>query len=242
MSRRTQAEPTRKYRRARALLRRRGMTLIELLIVMVVIALLASTMTLGSGYFGGMQQRMAASLIVSSVRKGLAVANATGKPTRLALDFAARRIQLEQSSSVLVIPKSKAMTEQEEKEYAEEVAKKAILDSEQIVGGLRKHKADFLPIDALGRDGDLPGRSLGTRTTLRLVETEHDEEPILEGVGYLYFWPGGVTERAVVQLGEGDKEGLTVVVSPLTGRARIEKGRVPFPEGKFGEDFSEREE
>lgn len=218
------------------------MTLIEILIVMVVIALLTGTMAYGSGYFGGLQQRMAASLIVSAVRKGLAVANATGKPTRLALDFAARRIQLEQSSSVLVIPKSKLMTEEEEKQYAEEVAKTAIIQSEQIVGGLRKHKPDFLPIDALGRDGDLPGRSLGTRTTLRLVETEHDEEPILEGLAYLYFWPGGVTERAVVQVGEGDKDGLTVVVSPLTGRARIERGRVAMPEGKLGEDYSEREE
>lgn len=218
------------------------MTLIEILIVMVVIALLTGTMTFGSGYLGGMQQRMAAALIVSSVRKGLAVASATGKPTRLAIDFASRRIQLEQSSSVLVIPKSKAMTEEEEKKYAEELAKTAIIQSEQIVGGLRKHKPGFIPIDALGKDGDLPGRSLGTRTTVRLVETEHDQEPILEGVGYLYFWPGGVTERAVVQLGEGDKEGLTVVVSPLTGRARIERGRVPMPEGKFGEDYSEREE
>lgn len=218
------------------------MTLIEILVVMVVVALLTGTMLLGSGYFGGMQQRMAASLIVSAVRKGLSVANATGKPTRLALDFTARRVQLQQSGSALVIPKSKAMTEEEEKAYAEEVAKNAILESEQIVQGLRKHRPDFIPINALGQDGDLPGRSLGTRIELRLVETEHDEEPIVEGVAYLYFWPGGVTERAVVQLGEGSNEGLTVVVSPLTGRARIERGRVPFPEGKFGEDFSEREE
>lgn len=223
-------------------IRRRGMTLVEILIVMVVIALLTGTMLYGSGYFGGMQQRMAASLIVSAVRKGLSVANATGKPTRLAIDFASARVQLEQSASVLVIPKSKALTEEEEKRYAEEVAKKAILDSEQLVSGLRKHRPSFIPIDALGRDGELPGRALGTRVTVRLVQTEHDEEPILEGVGYLYFWPGGVTERAVVQLGEGDAEGLSVVVSPLTGRARIERGRVPFPEGKFGEDFSEREE
>ena len=36
---------------------------------------------------------------------------------------------------------------------------------------------------------------------------------------------------------------LTVVLSPLTGRAKIEKGQVDFPEPRgFDEEFSEREE
>ena len=71
------------------------------------------------------------------------------------------------------------------------------------------------------------------------------EEPLREGRAYVYFWPGGTTERAIIQLKKaGDKEtALTVVLSPLTGRARIEKGAVDFPEPRgFDDEFSEREE
>jgi general secretion pathway protein H len=77
------------------------------------------------------------------------------------------------------------------------------------------------------------------------VRTEHDEEYVREGRAYLYFWPGGTTERAVVQLKKaGDKEAaLTVVISPLTGRAKIEKGAVDFPEPRgVDQEFSEREQ
>jgi general secretion pathway protein H len=77
------------------------------------------------------------------------------------------------------------------------------------------------------------------------VKTEHDEEVINEGRAYIYFWPGGTTERAIVQLKkQGDKEpALTVVLSPLTGRAKIEKGEVDFPEPRgFEQEYSEREQ
>jgi general secretion pathway protein H len=76
------------------------------------------------------------------------------------------------------------------------------------------------------------------------VQTEHDEEGVTEGVAYIHFWPGGVTERAIVQIARaGDDEGVTVVVSPLTGRAQIERGFVELPEDLLeGEEYSEREE
>jgi general secretion pathway protein H len=76
------------------------------------------------------------------------------------------------------------------------------------------------------------------------VQTEHDEEAIQRGIGYIYFWPGGVTERAIVQLTRpSDETGLTVEVSPLTGRARIARGFVELPEELFkDEDYSERDE
>jgi general secretion pathway protein H len=89
------------------------------------------------------------------------------------------------------------------------------------------------------------GRPLGDGVEIVQVRTEHDEEPLREGRAYIYFWPGGTTERAIIQLKKaGDKEAaLTVVLSPLTGRARIEKGAVDFPEPRgFDDEFSEREE
>ena len=63
------------------------------------------------------------------------------------------------------------------------------------------------------------------------VETEHDEEPVTSGRAYVYFWPGGIAERAHVQLRRaGDPGGLTVIVSALTGRTRVERGRLDLAE------------
>jgi general secretion pathway protein H len=216
----------------------RGMSLIEILIVLALIALVTGAMLSGTGLLGSAEQRAAASLMVSAVRKGLAVANATGKPTRLAIDLETSRVVLEQSSSVLAV-RSAPLTGEKLVQSAEA---EALAEGEEITSGMRKHRPSFLPVEALGQDGDLPGRFLGRNVKVGLVHTEHDEEPVTEGQAYLYFWPGGVTERAVVQLAQGTHEGLTVTVSPLTGRARIERGKVPLPEGRFGEDFSEREE
>jgi len=215
------------------------MTLIELLIVIALIAIFAGTLLFGTGVFGGAEQRAAASLVVVGVRKGLARANATGMPVRLTLDFETKRVVLEESSSVLALREAPLKKNETQ---ADRILAQAEKESDQIVAGPVPHRPEFHALDILGQDGDSLGRQFGSKTELRLVQTEHDEEPVTSGRAHLFFWPGGVTERAVVQIGQGDNDGLTVVISPLTGRARIERGRIDLPEGKLGDEFSEREE
>ncbi len=215
------------------------MTLIELLIVIALIAIFTGSLLFGGGIFGNAEQRQAASLVVTGVRKALARANTTGKPVRMTLDFETRRIVLEESSSVLALrepPLKKNETQ------ADRILAESKRESEQVVAGPVQLKPSFTPLDILGVDGDGPGRQFGSRVAIRLVQTEHDEEPITEGQAHVFFWPGGQTERAVVQVGQGDNDGLTVVLSPLTGRARIERGRVELPENKLDAEYSERDE
>lgn len=214
------------------------MTLIEILIVVSLMALLAGALLFGSGMFGGAEQRAAASLVIAGVRKGLARANSTGLPVRMVFDFDARRIWMEESSSSLALRASPNA-----KDEMQGLVADAKAEGEEVSSGVTPHRPSFVPVDLLGQEGDTPGRSLGGQVQLRLVQTEHDEEPITAGKAQIMFWPGGMTERAVVQVGVGDNDGLTVVLSPLTGRARIERGRVPLPEPRFGDDeFSERDE
>lgn len=227
----------------------RGMTLIEIIIVVALMALLMGTLVLGSGALIGANRRAAATLIVSAVRKGLAHANTTGKPVRLRMDFESERVILEESSSRQVLRK----TDEEEQEEAEKAEKadagEALLAeveamAESILSGSSTGGPSFTPIEALGQDGDAPGRELGNKIRFVRVQTEHDQEPIEDGVAFLYFWPGGQTERAVIQIAQvGAEDGMTVVVSPLTGRAEIQKGFVDLPQEVLdGEEFSEVEE
>ncbi len=73
------------------------------------------------------------------------------------------------------------------------------------------------------------GKPLPRGITFRSVQTTHDDAPRTSGRAYLYFWPGGRTERASIQVRIGtsdsaDQAFMTVLVSPLTGRATIKGG------------------
>ena len=226
--------------RPRSLSRARGVTLVEVLIVVALIGLLAGGAIFGSGMLGSSRLRGAATLIATAIRAGIARANTTGRPTRLVLDLDAERVLLEDaSSSRMLREKTKPAGGAEVATEAEQAAK---AESDRILEGPKAPRTAFQPAPAFADSAT--GRELGSGVDLVQVETEHDEEPVTSGRAYLYFWPGGAAERAHVQLRRaGDPEGLTVTVSALTGRTGVLRGRVDLPQPKSDreEDQGERE-
>ena len=226
--------------------RRRGVTLLEVLIVVALIGVLAGAVVFGSGMVGSSRMRAAGMLIISGVRLGLTRANATGRPVRMVFDLESDRVLLEESATRVMLRQK----EEEEStgggaEAATEAERKARAEAERIMEGPRAPRASFKPVKQFGFDADDPakGRELGSGVKFRQVQTEHDGLPRQEGRAYLYFWPGGGTEHASIQLQRaGDDEGITIIVSPLTGRARIERGKVNLPEPRSDGEYSERED
>lgn len=226
--------------------RQRGLTLIEVVIAVALIAVLTGSLLFGRGMLAGSRMKAAATLIVSGVRYGLTRANATGRPARLVIDFDKKQLSIEEASSSLLL-REKGKDPSAGAAPASSAEAKARAEAERIVEGPRAARPSFSKLRSVsGAVEELSeGRPLGEGVELVRVRTEHDEEDVREGRAYVYFWPGGTTERAIIQLKKtGDKEAaLTVVLSPLTGRARIEKGAVDFPEPRNSDDeFSEREE
>lgn len=219
----------------------RGLALVEVLVVLALIALLTGAILYGSGMLAGSRQRAAATLLVSSVRAGLTRANATGRPVRLVLDLEAQRVVLEEASGPNML-REKGEGANAGAEAFGDVEAQARSEAERIVKTPRAPRARFAPVRALGFDEQ--GREIGAGVRLVSVETEHDEEPRVAGRAYVYMWPGGTTERAAIQLRrEGAEEGVTVMVSGLTGRARVERGSVSLPRPRVGETgVDEREE
>ena len=222
-------------------LQSRGVTLIEVLIVVALIAMLAGGVIFGSGMLCSSKLRSAATLVATAVRAGIARANSTGRPTRLVLDLEGERVTLEEAtSSRMLREKSKPAGGAQVATEAEQAAK---AESDRILDGPKAPRTGFVPVPAFA---DSPtGRELGSGIDLVQVETEHDEEPVTSGRAYVYFWPGGIAERAHVQLRRaGDPGGLTVIVSALTGRTRVERGRLDLPKVRSDkeEDQGEREE
>jgi general secretion pathway protein H len=224
----------------------RGLTLIEVVIAIALISLLTGSLLFGKNMLVGSRVKSAATLIVSSVRFGLARANSTGRPTRLVIDFDKKQLSIEEAAGSLML-REKSEDQTGGADAATVAETKARVEAERIVEGPHAPRARFGKLSGVkGAIEELAkGRSLGDGVEVVRVRTEHDEEVLNEGRAYIYFWPGGTTERAIVQLKKaGDKEAaLTVVLSPLTGRAKIEKGEVDFPEPRgFDEEYSEREE
>ena len=57
------------------------------------------------------------------------------------------------------------------------------------------------------------------------VYTPRQREPYKKGKAYLYFFPDGHTERAIVRLSQDD-DFYTLLVSPLTGRVDVKAGKI----------------
>jgi general secretion pathway protein H len=65
---------------------------------------------------------------------------------------------------------------------------------------------------------------LPTRVTFDLVYTPHQQRPYASGKAFIYFFPNGQSERAVVQLTDRGGRRFWLWVHPLTGRVQIEPG------------------
>jgi general secretion pathway protein H len=221
--------------------RARGVTLLEVLIVVALLALMAGSVMFGSGMLGSSRLRAGATLIASGVRLGIARANSSGKATRLVFDLEANRVLLEEADSSRMLREKKAPAGGAEP--ASEAEREAKSESDRILEGPRAPRARFSPVKQFA---DTPeGRDLGSGVDIVDVHTEHDEDAVTEGRAYLYFWPGGFTERAHIKLKRaGSEDALTVMVSALTGRTKIERGLVDLPEPRSDdeEDQGERAE
>lgn len=225
--------------------RARGFTLVEVLLVVALMAIMSAMVVSGSGMLSGTRMRSAGALIMSSVRMAMSRSNAIGRPVRLVFDIDAGRLMMEETRGRMLRvtkhdegAKAGAQAATEAEQIAAEYAR-------DIIQGPRAPEAVFTPVPSFGSDGDDPaqGRELGKDIRFVQVQTEHDADARVEGRAYLYFWPGGGTERAAIQITRpGDHVGLTVLISALTGRAKLERGRVELEEARHDTDFQERDE
>ena len=150
-----------------------------------------------------------------------------GKPDAArASTSTARRVSLEEASSSRMLRDRRA-SPRGGAEAATEAEKAPRPRAERILEGPQAPRAAFTPVAGFAAEAEIrQGRTLGSGVDLVAVQTEHDEEPVTSGRAYLYFWPGGETERASrsAQAQGRPRAALTVIVSPLTGRATHRQG------------------
>jgi hypothetical protein len=75
------------------------------------------------------------------------------------------------------------------------------------------------------------------KTKIQSVYTPRVSEPLTSGRAYIYFFPLGQTEPAIVTLSNPEGEAFySLVVHPITGRVRIYNQEVQPPEGRRAYD------
>lgn len=224
----------------------RGLTLIEVLISLAIVGLIASIGVLGVGAQKGAKMRQGAVVIAGAIRTAYAHASGVSKPLRLVFDIAAGQIILEESSAQLTVSNNDRTGGAA---AATEVERLAVEEAESILKGPRPPRPSFTPTRAFGFNPDAgkQGKALPSSVRFVQIETAHEAKPAIDGRAYLYFWPGGQTERATIQLttaskGEEPTDGnsMTVIVAPLTGKAEIKKGLWKMARPRDEREESER--
>ena len=221
----------------------RGLSLVEVLITLAIISLITGFAMFGPSAASGARLRRSATMVAAAVRVAYAHANAISKPVRIVFDLDERTIGIEESSGNISVRRNDKTGGAA---AATEAEKKAIEEAEAILKGPRPSRPTFKPTQAFGFNPEKgrTGKELEKGIRFLQLEVDHQDEPSKQGRAYLYFWPGGQTERAAIQLrvdgSDLEKDMLTVLVSPLTGKAELKRGRASMPKPRDETEASER--
>jgi general secretion pathway protein H len=218
-------------------------TLVEVLIVVAIVGVASGMAILGSGVASGARLRRSSVLIASAIRVAYGHANATSRVVRLVFNLEQRSVGIEESAGQLWLSKNDRTGGAA---AATEAERKAVEESESIIKGPRAPRPSFRPVKAFGYNTEKgkPSKELERGIKFLQIETSHQEDVAKADQAYLYFWPGGQTERAAIQLSVGgstyDGDVVTILVSPLTGKADIRKGKVNMLRPRDDNEESER--
>jgi len=229
--------------------RSQGFTLIEVIVALMVVALIATIGVKGFRTVSKSSLREESAHMAGAIRFLFDRASITGKYHRLVIDLNEGRYWAEVSDDRFYAP-NQAESEldrqkREEKETAAEEEERKRKEKQQLlyassssssnssssssssssfdmskmeVGEFRPRRARF----AAFKETALKPVTLKKEVRIKSVYTPRMTDPVTAGRVYLYFYPLGQTEPAVITL--TDKSGQSVfslVVHPITGKVKI---------------------
>jgi general secretion pathway protein H len=234
VSMRTAREESRGRGHGEARARERGLTLLEIMIVMLLIGLMMGVMIFGSGQMTSSRLKRSTTMIAGAVRVAFTRATATSRSQRLVIDLDDQTLWLEESTAPMLI-QSKDTTGTGGAAAVTEAERAAFQESDRILKGPTVPKPSYHAVETLGfstETGVRGPRALGRGLKFREAQAEHDSGPRTTGRVYIYFWPGGQTERASIEVApiasSSDDDTLTLAIAPLTGKVTIKNGPVPL--------------
>jgi general secretion pathway protein H len=235
-----------------------GLTLMEILLALALVALVLTGAALGVSAISSSNLRHSAGRIGAVISALAHDAVIKGRPMRLAFDlggqgFRAEVMAEDEDRAPAYLATGKRQSGEESAEEEEEEREPEEPEAKPPAPGLTLGITDMIKPPVYGRPkprwepaggGKLEPLPAGIK--FAALYTPQQTEPFTEGVGYIYFWPSGQTEHALVYLSFADApeddpdQFFSVLVDPLTGRAKVIPGRYELPADL--RDFDQPEE
>ncbi len=197
-----------------------GFTLIEVILVIAIIAVVVTGATFGLGAITRTRLRSSAFKVMSATRFAYNRSLTQGTTTRLHFDFEKNTMAVEETDT----PVTLATEEQLESDAGDAVDPWDLARSrlEKPLSPVQP-TSPFHPItNQSGKVLDrYTARPVGNGISIHGLSTPHETDKRTDGEGSVYFFPGGLTEHAVIQLSDSSDTVYSVEIHPLTGEARI---------------------
>lgn len=207
------------------------MTLIEIMIVIILLALVASGVTYTFNALNRTYLRSGCLHITAGARYAYNRAIARNTTVRLVFNLDEGTMAFEESE----IPVALARLGDERREFTRDAQHEDGDDDGPDVdqaavdpwAAARARLADTIhptfgasPFQPL-QGAHYAAHPLGAGVRITRLYTPHEEEYRDEGTGHIYFFPHGQTENAVIWLDDGHDHTFSVELHPLTGRTRV---------------------
>jgi general secretion pathway protein H len=207
----------------------RGMTLIEIAMVVGIMVLITGLVVPRLTNLTWLELRTGARKLSGAIRYTYELAARKSTPLRLVLDLDERAWWVEGSTDKVLLDREKVQV------------KDGALSSEPSAREQRFVTRSYIESGEMWKPKDEPGFAaygdmlspkvvLPERVGIQGVWTAHQDELVSVGQAYLYFFPSGQTERAVIHLVDEDENIYSLQVEGLTGRVRISPEYVEVPD------------
>ena len=228
----------------------RGMTLLETLVVLGILAAVGLAMGLGVGKVRKTDLRNDAGRVASALKAAFDRASATGAHHRVTFDLTRQTFRVERCEGEVKLRKS--YDELQQDDAAAISAQIAALQDQALalsqpnalpgaplptVGAAvasAQKRVSCMPVKGeLGRPREIHQKR---GIFLANVYVAHRERPVRDGEVAVNFFPIGTAERAVVEVASDADDVFSVAVHPVDGRVEVLPGRWRRPEDFVSSD------
>jgi type II secretory pathway pseudopilin PulG len=206
------------------------MTLIEILLVAVIVALAASGLSFSLGALARTNLKAGAERFASAVRFAYNRAIVHDKTVRVYFKIPGNTFSIEEARGGITLARAREKEDKKDSFSNDKRPLAAAVDPWAAAQArLRQpNKPSFgaSPFSALETDD---GKELKRFKNVKLPHNvqivklivPHEPEPVTEGEGAVHFFPGGRTEHAVIQFSDGRAGVYSLEIRALTGRMKV---------------------
>lgn len=222
-------------------MKQRGLTLIEIMVAMTIAIVLFGAVAMSVGAITGSKAKAATGELAGTIRYIYDTANLTGKTCRLVFDMPPSRDEdttvkywAECAAGNITTSRDrenelKAATKEQEERAKGNEPSSTFKDTSAFSELMAREQGR---VDDQAKFSDYTDETLEKKelpSSVRIgVWTRHQKKEAKDGLAYLYFFPQGFTERAMVKVRQGDNV-WTIKVEPLTGKANVVPEDVEIP-------------